>query len=244
MVVVVNLPEAARLSRFNPRISHCVSQRREPSRSLLSDASKGREREFFIEQFLKRVFSPSFRFGSGDIIDSRGNSSGQIDIAIEQPFLPSLPTQLNDVRLYFAEGVAAVFEIKSNVCKQWTEVEETTQKVKRLEQHYIRTYGPGGSFSGNPIVKKIPVYAIGYRGYKTIRGLEQRLRNTDIGKRPDGVLVLESKIFTTQDCSYSDNESFYIFIVTINDLLNNLTLHAEVERSIYLTDNSAWFKLD
>jgi hypothetical protein len=57
----------------------------------LSNASKGNEREAFINGFLSQVLPPHFRFGSGDITDQHGARSGQLDIVVEYPFVPSLP---------------------------------------------------------------------------------------------------------------------------------------------------------
>lgn len=59
--------------------------------SSMSAASKGAEREAFIDTFLSQVFTPQYRFGSGDAIDQNGNQSGQLDVVIEYPLVPSLP---------------------------------------------------------------------------------------------------------------------------------------------------------
>jgi len=57
------------------------------SGALGSDHTKGKEREAFINIFLSKVFPSPYRFGSGDITDTSGKISGQIDIAVEYPFL-------------------------------------------------------------------------------------------------------------------------------------------------------------
>lgn len=86
-----------------------------------SSASKGRERECFVNEFLGNILPRPYRFGSGDIIDQK-NKSGQVDIVIEYPFQPSLPVFESGPRLYTAEGVAVALEVKSDVAKQWEEV--------------------------------------------------------------------------------------------------------------------------
>jgi hypothetical protein len=86
----------------------------------LSSATIGSERAAFIDQFLSQVFPPIYRFGSGDATDSRGVKSGQLDVVVEFPFGPSLPMVGNEKsRLYLAETIAAVVEIKSNLANQW-----------------------------------------------------------------------------------------------------------------------------
>jgi hypothetical protein len=57
---------------------------------MMSSATKGREREHFIHQFLEQVLPPVHRFGSGDIIDAVEQRSGQVDVVIEHPLLPRL----------------------------------------------------------------------------------------------------------------------------------------------------------
>jgi hypothetical protein len=81
----------------------------------LANASKDYEREIFVQALLKDLFPPQFRLGTGTIIDSKGTPSGQIDIAIELPNVPSFPIPPGVARIYLAEGVAAVIEVKSDL---------------------------------------------------------------------------------------------------------------------------------
>lgn len=82
----------------------------------MRSASKGNEREAFINAFLSEILPPQFRFGSGDITDQSANRSGQLDIVIEFPFVPSIPIVAGkSPRLYLAEGVLAVIEVKSDI---------------------------------------------------------------------------------------------------------------------------------
>ena len=69
----------------------------------MSSATKGTERETFVDRFLSEVFPRQFRFGTGDAIDAYGHKSGQLDVVIEYPFSPSLPTIGSASRLYLAE---------------------------------------------------------------------------------------------------------------------------------------------
>ena len=87
----------------------------------MSAASKGSERQAFIDQFLKEVLPPIYRFGSGDATDVAGNRSGQLDVVVEYPFAPNLPLGAGSSRLYIAEAIAAVIEVKSDVAGQWDE---------------------------------------------------------------------------------------------------------------------------
>ena len=128
--------------------------------SPMTNASKGNEREAFINAFLSEILPPQFRFGSGDITDQSGDRSGQLDIVIEFPFVPSIPIVAGkSPRLYLAEGVLAVIEVKSDISKQWKEVLRTANSLSKLE----RNYGTGFTF-GAAAGPKIPLYAVGYDG--------------------------------------------------------------------------------
>ncbi|NOX82898.1 MAG: hypothetical protein GXP06_07910 [Alphaproteobacteria bacterium] len=108
--------------------------------SQMSSATKGEERELFVKSFLSQVFPPHFRFASGDITDFKGTNSGQVDIVLESPFLFSLPAHPEGPRLFFAEGVAAVIEVKSDLTTQWGQVLSKVKKIKSLKRQYQREY--------------------------------------------------------------------------------------------------------
>jgi len=176
----------------------------------LPSASKGDERETFVREFLSKVFPPHYRFGTGAITDSTGERSGQVDIVIELPFFPSFPVPPGDIRLYLAEGVGAVIEVKSDLASQWSDVESTTKRVKKL----VRNFGSKITF-GNP-PSRIPVFAVGYVGYKSIEAIKQRLNRSGASTRPDGVLVLEPGLFVGRGIEATGPLALYGLVVTVN----------------------------
>ena len=152
----------------------------------LSSASKGNEREAFINGFLSQVLPPQFRFGSGDATDQNGVRSGQLDIVVEYPFVPSLPIVAGrSPRLYLAEGIVAVIEVKSDIAQQWDEVMTTANALASLKRNY--KYQSGVSI-GPRAPEKIPLYAVGYAGWK---GFETVKSHVDNAKDINGVLVIE-----------------------------------------------------
>jgi hypothetical protein len=156
----------------------------------MSSATKGAEREDFISKFLAEVMPPPYRFGNGDISDQNGEKSGQVEIVVEYPFLPSLPMAGVSTRLYLAEGVAAVIEVKSSIDKQWEEVKRTATAVKRLERKF------GATFSmGTRPQSQIPFFAVGYTGWKELETVKSKLENKDI----DGILIIEDGMFVSNE---------------------------------------------
>jgi hypothetical protein len=183
----------------------------------LPSAAKGDERETFIREFLSKVFPPHYRFGTGAVTDSAGECSGQIDIAIELPFSPSFSVPPGDVRLYLAEGIGAIIEVKSNLASQWEEVVSTTEKVKKL----TRNFGSTISF-GNPPPPQIPVFAAGYEGCSSIDTIKQRLDKTDVAVRPDGVLVLDPGLFVGGGIEETGPLALYGLIVLVNSVCTSV----------------------
>ncbi len=157
----------------------------------MSAASKGAERQAFIESFLANVLPPTFRFGNGDATDTAGHRSGQLDVVVEYPFSPSLPSfgGAGVTRLYLAESVAAVVEVKSNVAGQWGEAQRTAEQLAPLRRtiHAAMTFGPGPP-------EGIPLFVAGYTGWATLDAVR---RNLEQDANIAGILVIDSGIFVS-----------------------------------------------
>jgi hypothetical protein len=156
----------------------------------MTAASKGEEREAFIKNFLRDVLPPPYRFGTGEATDVSGNLSGQLDVVVEHPFSPTLPAVGGKTRLYLAESVAAVIEVKSDVATQWKEAVNTANQLAPLQ----RQFGAMMAFGGSGPSPNIPLFVVGYTGWKTTETADQNLQ-----KHPNiaGVLVIESGIFVS-----------------------------------------------
>lgn len=157
----------------------------------LSSNTKGLERQTFIDSFLSQVLPSHFRFGTGDATDQAGNRSGQLDVVIEYPFVPSLPIVGSErTRLYLAEGISAVIEVKSDLSSQWSEVEATANKLSALK----RQFGDGISF-GPTAPPHIPFFVVGFKGWKSLDTMKSKLKPGVI----DGILAVDSLMFCSTD---------------------------------------------
>ncbi len=153
----------------------------------MSSASKGTERAAFIDNFLSQVLTPQFRFGDGDATDLNDQKSGQLDVVIEYPWIPSLPiVGSSKPRLYLAEGIASVIEVKSNVASQWKEVLHTANNLAPLKRNYS-----SGITAGAPPLDRVPLFAVGYVGWKNLETLNQHLAEGPV----DGILVIDPGLF-------------------------------------------------
>jgi hypothetical protein len=162
------------------------------SSSSMSSASRGQERQAFIHEFLENVFPPVYRFGTGDATDSAGKRSGQLDVVVEQPLAPSLPAVSggkNPTRLYLAESIAAVLEVKSDASAQWGEAVRTAEALGKLKRKFetmmVSGYYPGQS---------IPLFVIGYTGWKNAETVQHHLEQCP---HISGVLIIEGGLFVS-----------------------------------------------
>jgi hypothetical protein len=165
----------------------------------LASASKGNEREAFVNAFLADVLPPQFRFGTGDATDQLGNKSGQLDVVIEFPLVPSLPIVAGrSPRLYLVEGIVAVIEVKSDLSKQWDQVLDTAKQLSAL----TRNYGSGVSI-GPRAGPKVPLYAIGYTGWSHFSTVKEHVNPRN---GVNGVLVVEHGHFVGEYEFFDENK--------------------------------------
>lgn len=199
----------------------------------LSTATIGRERELFINLFLKNVFPPHFRFGSGDLADSRGRRTGQLDIVIELPFFPSLPlVGIPEQRLYFVESVCAVIEVKSDLKRQWNEVKKTASSLGNLTH---------GGFTGEARdtrfgVECIAFIAVGFRGWARTTHLRTRRQN-GVG----AILQLDPPIFVAPGRRTSDPDVVVTGDYALGAMVTVLNEHL-MGWSLKRTDLLAYFE--
>ena len=181
----------------------------------LSSATTGQERAAFINDFLSKVLPPIYRFGSGDATDSNGMKSGQLDVVIEYPFSPSLPiTNTGETRLYLAESVAAVIEVKSDISNQWNQAVHTAEQLAPLR----RKFGSGLIFGKEP-TSQIPLFVVGYTGWKNLGTLEKYVHSC-----PDifGVLIIDSGLYFSRSMAATEELSLWALICDLHILTNSL----------------------
>lgn len=102
------------------------------SKGQKASANSGHNREIFCNQFLSHILPHSLSNHRGEIWDSQGNRTGQLDIVLIRDDVPILSFGGADTIL--AEGAFAVIEVKSNLTREkLIEAIETLRKVKDLK---------------------------------------------------------------------------------------------------------------
>lgn len=158
----------------------------------------GREREIFVEYVPSRILPNSFRFGSGIIIDSTGDrQTNQIDLVIERPYSASFPIGVSSQRLYVAETVAAAFEIKSDLSKQWEGAKESALSVLRMQmllEDDLLEKSEDMVF-GHVYDHRVPMFLVGFTGYKSCDSLAERLGDYILKGIIRGAFIVDSGVF-------------------------------------------------
>jgi hypothetical protein len=202
--------------------------------ATMSSASRGAERELFVSSFLAQVFPPSVGFASGDITDVYQAGSGQVDIIVEAPTLFSFPAIIGGPRLYLAEGVAAVIEVKSNLSSQWDEVvakAKAVQKLKVLERKYspqenvalLQKLFPGQAVVSqvspvDPVKEKkggVPFVCVGFEGWSDVDTVRKH------ASRVGSVLVLRHAIYAGVGGSSKGPVGLLMFLEYLSSLIQN-----------------------
>ncbi len=98
---------------------------------LKSSTNIGKNREYFCNNFLKKVLPHRLSITTGEIIDSENNQTGQLDLIINRDTCPAL--EFGSSNSFLAEGVFAVIEVKSNLnTKKLIEAGESREKVRKM----------------------------------------------------------------------------------------------------------------
>jgi hypothetical protein len=189
----------------------------------IANASIGRERELFIKNVLGNIISQPFRIGSGEIVDHDDNLAGQVDIVIEYANTLSFPIiEPNSERLYLAETVGAVVEVKSNLATQWQEVVSKAEAIAKLS----RETGATEIVGRRPPPKAIPVFAVGYTGWKEPSTARQNLEelNKD-GLKLCGILQISPCFYVTHadyPHGFDDYRALFGFLMSVEQITSSM----------------------
>lgn len=128
------------------------------SSNILHHGSIGSNREFFIENFIKKSFPSKFIVGSGEVLDSEDNVSKQADIIIYDECMPIF--DYSSTKHFLSEGVFAHIEVKSNLTSvELTTALDVTKSIKTLKREINFSTSVGD-------IKKASSFIFAYEGTK------------------------------------------------------------------------------
>jgi len=96
-------------------IFEIIKKESDLARAMLKHKGElGNVRETLIQGILNRILPSTYEIGSGEVIDSNGNRSKQIDIVVSRRDFPSL-LMPSGHRVYLIESVLATIEVKTTL---------------------------------------------------------------------------------------------------------------------------------
>lgn len=198
-----------------------------------SSATRGAEREAFVDLMLRGCMPAPYRFGSGEVTDAHGNVSGQIDVVIEHAFFPSFPLLgTAQQRLYLIEGVAIAIEVKSSA-GQFDKAVETMRKFRALEadadfpkeeKRHRMLLGAIGTGVPTSFPERMGFAIVVFKGFSKPETLIERCALDDV----DVVLQFDPPIFHARNFRQSGPktavgpQALAAFLFVVNDELNSL----------------------
>ena len=161
----------------------------------------GLVREGGVKAFLEETVRPSARVEAGEIVDSSGKGTGQLDAVLLHPGIPSVA--LGEGRfLMFAEAAVAVLEVKSDLNKQWKEVQATWAKVVPLRRSPPIVH-LGGTADETSVA--LPFVVIGLEGWAKGPTIEKHAKELQAmfgaGCPPIFVMNLDPPVYAVADKS-------------------------------------------
>jgi len=156
----------------------------ERSKDQEASANIGSNRELFCNNFLSRVLPPRLTVRQGgEIWDSQGNRTGQLDVIILRDDTPSLTYGKSDT--FLAEGVFGIIEVKSNLTK--TKLQEELTKLSRVKA--LTPLGGGARITSGPVLNRPLRCIFAYEG-ATWKTLVQELAKPENIAMTDLICIL------------------------------------------------------
>ena len=136
----------------------------------------GADRVNILKDFLSKYFPRCHGFGNGEIVDTYGNMSGQVDIIICNEFHPFTYNE-EGFGLFLAEGVDWAIEVKSDLA---TELKQGLTQVKRTKVLKKSPRVGDEAFSSSTILHRnqIPFFYLFYVCFKNVYYLVNRKKPT------------------------------------------------------------------
>jgi len=175
------------------------------SKGQKSAANVGYNRELFCNKFLSRVLPPRLNVRRGEIWDSQGNRTGQLEVVILRDDTPSLA--YGEADTFLAEGVFAVVEVKSNLTK--VKLQEALTTLKRMKK--LNPKGGVKMFSG-PVLDRPLRCILAYEGATWVT-LGKELAKPENDSVVDLVSILNSGILISRGLllNWKGDEKFGIY---------------------------------
>ena len=129
----------SKLIEYFRKISNEFIAKYETTKEIKHTSLKGENREYFIKEFLEKLYPKKFVIGTGEILDSDGNISSQADIILYNEINPVFDYGIT--KLFLSSGVIAHIEVKSDLGKQLNNGLDICKSIKSLNHDIVGSIG-------------------------------------------------------------------------------------------------------
>lgn len=178
------------------------------SSALGHSVSKGNERELIASQFLSQHLPHVIQVTQGVLVDQdtidfktlTQTTSPQLDLLLVTSNLPRL-TLYGGSKIFFAESVAAVIEVKTELTS--TEIERILQHCKKVKERKRHIFGMYWADPLDPTTapsEKVPYYVVAFDSGKNAKEIMNIFNDKSVQSglaieeqkavQPDGVFIL------------------------------------------------------
>ena len=185
---------------FEDSVTYLRSQY-ERSAGQRASRNLGDNRETFCNDFLSRVLPPRLSIGRGEILDSRGARTGQLDTVVIRQDCPKL--DFGGADTYLAEGVFAVIETKSVLNR--AKVREALTTLRAVRDLHL-DYGPHMANLG-PAPLERPLRCIFAYGLESLAPVAEEMLDPQNRDVADIVSILGWGIFVANGHGIEDTGS-------------------------------------
>lgn len=165
--------------------------------SLSHNGNRGSSAEAVMREFLKVYLPSSNMIGEGEIVDTNGNTTTQLDIIIANDNQP----YINDLRepgLFIIEGVDCVGEIKTNLnSNDIATLIESCIRFKALTSDFVGGMSCFNKSDEERFVKRKPYFIFAYKSQMKIETMCKKLldhyeeNNVPFENQIDAVFTLD-----------------------------------------------------
>jgi hypothetical protein len=159
--------------------------------------NKGSGVEQEVRAFLREWFPRTYQIGHGEVIDTNGMISGQLDVVVTNEHHPSIQEEAGAAQ-FMIEGVACAAEVKTTLTSdELRKAIDSCGKFKKLTTLFKRedTASVYSEADRQRYVKKRPFFVFAMESRispdRLVRILNKAYRNRDVALQIDAVLVVD-----------------------------------------------------
>jgi hypothetical protein len=195
--------------------------------TFIHSGNKGTTNENNFSDFVRQYLPRKFEIGNGEIIDSHGNRSGQVDIVMVNEYHPFTFTS-NKPGLFFIEGVVSAGEIKTTLT---TNELENALHNSILYKKLKTNIGIGSLMNADPsktrYINHPPFFLFCYESQLTLKTIKRNIETFLAKNSIDNLYSIDAVFILNKGwiINFGDGQEPFKFITSDNTSLPGLVIN-------------------